>query len=208
MQKLAGRNISSGLEDGSMSNKTYFKGWPYNCPYIEDLKWACQVSIKYLQSILPKLQSSGKKGLVIFDIDDTLLFGDPAHAIPVKEMEIGESIFILPPNMHIVNLAKQAKQMGFSIVALTARPKESRESSVLNLNMFQIPYDMIIMNDKDQYPEFKIDIRKKLEQKNQIVVLTIGDQIGDLYMPGNAAAIKLPEPDLKCSYAYFPGKLT
>ena len=91
------------------------------------------------------------------------------------------------------------------IICLTARPQESQLASVSNLNMFNIPHDMLIMNDKDEDPFFKIKIRRQLVKPNQDIVLTIGDQFTDIYLPGtNTAAIKLPDPDSTCSYAFFP----
>ena len=63
---------------------------------------------------------------------------------------------------------------------------------------------MILMNDKNEDPAFKIKIRRSLEKPNQTVVLTIGDQPFDCILPGRSAAIKLPDPDSKCAYVYIP----
>lgn len=193
---------------GSSSDELYFKGWPGASPYTTDLKWACQMAIQYLQKIAPSYKNSRKIGLVVFDIDDTLCFGDPASVIGVREMEMGihqgQDVFILPMNNSVVKVAKVARELGFKIVALTARPAESKLASITNLNMFNVPYDMIIMNDKDEDPFFKIRIRRQLEKPGQDVVMTVGDQPMDVYLPGGAAVIKLPDPELKCSYAYFP----
>jgi hypothetical protein len=39
---------------GDEAHEHYWKGWPIKCPYLDDLKWACTLSIKYLQKIAPK----------------------------------------------------------------------------------------------------------------------------------------------------------
>jgi hypothetical protein len=51
-------------------------------------------------------------------------------------------------------------------VCLTARPETSRLASITNLNMFDIPFDAIIMNDRDEDYFFKIKTRRQLEKKN------------------------------------------
>lgn len=192
------------------TDEEYWKNWPGNCMYNEDLKWGCSYAIQYLQKIAPQYKASGRKGLVIFDIDDTIVFGDPAEVIGVKEMELGrhkgQEVFILPVNQSVVKVANVARSLGFIIICLTARPKESQLASATNLNMFNVPYDKLIMNEKDQDPFFKIHVRKKLSEiEGQDVILTIGDQVFDVFLPGpTSAAIKLPSPESKCSYAYIP----
>lgn len=193
---------------GTHSDEQYWKGWPSKCPYNDDIKWACKIAIEYLNKIAPKYRNSNKVGIVVFDIDDTLCFGDPANVIGVREMELGvhngQEVFILPMNNPVVKVAEVAHKHGFKIVALTARPKESKMASITNLNMFRVPFDHIIMNDGDEDPFFKIRVRRNLQKQNQDVVLTVGDQPFDVYLPGKAAAIKLPDPEDKMSRAYIP----
>jgi predicted secreted acid phosphatase len=208
--KLAGRI----KVDGNNSDEAYYKGWPGKCPYNDDLNWAAKLAIQYLEKISPRYKGTGKIGLVIFDLDDTIFMGDPAQVIGIVEMSLGmhkgpngeeQEIFILPVNRQIVKVANVARQLGFKIVCLTARPQESQLASVTNLNMFSVPNDMLLMNNKDEDPFFKIRVRRQLSSTpNQDIVLTIGDQFTDLYFPGSAAAIKLPDPESKVSYAYFP----
>jgi hypothetical protein len=198
--------------EGTASDEQYFKGWPMKCPYNEDLDWGASIGIKYLKMLAPTFKQGGrnfgKTGIVVLDIDDTLVFGDPAGVIGVKEMELGthngQDVFILQPNNQIVQLANVSRQLGFKIIALTARPMESKMASITNLKLFKIPHDMLVMNDKDDDPHFKIKIRRSLEKPNQTVVLTVGDQITDCLLCGTSAAIKLPDPERKCCYAYIP----
>ncbi len=187
-------------------NAAYWKGWPSGGPYYDDCMWAYKVGAQYLQKYRDK--RTAKEKCVVFDIDDTLVFGDPDEVIGVREMELGEhngqQIFVLPRNEPICKLAEYAKKAGYVIVVLTARPKSSRAASVTNMNMLRIPYDALIMNDADSDPCFKVNTRRKIAGKYH-VAMTIGDQVTDVLCPGGeCAAIKLPDPHSLTSYAWFP----
>lgn len=174
--------------------------------YVQDLKWASKITIAYLK----KVKQSGKnyeRPCVLFDVDETLVFGDPEEKLGVREMELGEHngqpVFVLPPNPHIVKIIKEAKKLGFAVIILTARPATSKIATQLNMSMFGIPYDQIIMNEKDEDPEFKIRVRRMIATKNTLL-LTVGDQPCDCLLPGKTAALKLPDPESKCAY-FLPG---
>ena len=200
---------------------SYWYGWLKNKGnYFNDLMWAYKAGV----SIIDKYEKvkTPKPKCVVFDIDDTLVFGDPEEALGLKEFkfmnqelalgvkempipeERGEDIFFLPKNEPIVKLLEYAKKKGFVIVILTARPKSATTSSIENLNHYRIPYNSILMNEGDRDPCFKLNTRRKLAERYHIC-LTVGDQITDVLCPGaNTAFIKLPEPDSKCCYAYMP----
>jgi len=188
-----------------MSSENYFKGWPTSGDYVHDLNWASKVSIDYLR----KLKQTKKlvRPCVLFDVDETLVFGDPEEKLGVREMELGDHsgqpVFILPPNPQIVKIAKEARNLGFKVIILTARPSTSKLATVTNLDMFGIPYDKVFMNDKDEDPEFKIRLRRRISEQNSLL-LTIGDQPCDVILPGRSGILKLPDPDSKCSY-FLPG---
>jgi len=175
----------------------YFKGWPNpSNQYMQDLVWAMKIGIQFLNSIKDK--PSAKQKCVVFDFDDCLVFGDPASVVGVREMELGEhdgnEIFTLPRNEPIVKLAEYAKSIKYMIIILTARPKTSREATRWNCRDFRIPYDAIIMNDADDDACFKVNVRRRIAAKYD-VVLTVGDQITDCLCPGaKTAFIKLPDP--------------
>ncbi len=205
--RMMGRVSKSG--SGPISDEVYYNNWPSKCLYNDDVDWGCSFGIKYLQKMAPVIKQKNITGIVVFDIDDTLVQGDPASVVGIKEMEMGiqngQDVFILPVNHQVVKLAQISRQLGYKIVILTARPMESKMASIRNLEMFNIPYDMLIMNDKNEDPCFKIRIRRSLENKpNQQVILTIGDQPCDCFLPGRGAFIKLPDPESKCCYAYIP----
>ncbi len=183
-----------------MSN--YWIKWPRpDCEYCKDLSWASNIAIKYLNNI--KNVQTTKQKAVIFDIDDTIVFGDPEQIIGVKEMDLGshngQEIFILPVNNQIVKIVEYAKSLGMKIILLTARPPESELASMTNMSMFRVPYDMLIVNKKEADPCFKLNTRRVIANKFHIV-LTVGDQITDVLCPGTAAILKLPDPDSKVSY--------
>jgi len=200
--RLAGR-----IKKTNTDNNTYFEGWPGKCNYNADLNWASNIAIQYLEKIAPMYRT--KKGLVVFDLDETLFMGDPDESLEMSEMSFkykDEEIFILPLNRQVCRIATKAKELKFQVVCITARPPESEMASIVNLNMYNIPCDTLIMNKENTDPCFKINERRKLQiPGKQEIVLTIGDQGTDIYLPGpNSAVIKLPEPDLKCAYAYIP----
>lgn len=189
-----------------MSEK-YWDGWFKNVgEYSVDLIWALNVG----KSILDKYEKkqTQKPKCVIFDIDDTLVFGDPEGTMGVKEMEIGfvdgQDVFFLPRNEPICKLAEYAKANGFMIIIITARPKKSRLASLENMKHLRIPFDAIIMNDGNLDPCFKVGVRRKIALKYE-VCMTVGDQITDVLNPSmNTSFIKLPDPTSKASYAYVP----
>jgi hypothetical protein len=154
-----------------------------------------KVGMKHLTDC--KTKQTAKQKCVIFDFDDCLVFGDPASVVGVREMELGEhggsDIFILPRNEPVVKLAEFAKANGYVVIILTARPKTSREATRWNCRDYKIPYDVIVMNDADDDPCFKVNVRRKISVKYDIV-LTVGDQITDCLCPGKSAFIKLPDP--------------
>jgi len=185
------------MSDSEKKVHSYYKTWPKpSNPYVQDLIWAMKVGIQYLDSI--KNKPSAKPKCVVFDFDDCLIFGDPALVVGVREMELGEhdgsEIFIFPRNEPICKLAEYAKANKFMVIILTARPKTSREATRWNCRDFRIPYDAIIMNDGDDDPCFKVNVRRRIAQKYDIS-LTVGDQITDCLCPGGKTAfIKLPDP--------------
>ncbi len=190
-----------------MSEEAYFKGWNMDSgEYYKDLLWAYSVGKSVLDRY--KVKQTSKSKCAVFDIDDCIVFGDPCKVCGVKDMELGEvngqEIFILPGNEPIVKLVEYAKVNNFTIILLTARPKESTLASIKNMKMLRIKYDALIMNQGDEDPCFKVGVRRRIANKYE-VCLTVGDQITDVLCPGaNTAFIKLPDPDSKASYAYIP----
>ena len=125
---------------------------------------------------------------IIMDVDDTLVNTN----IPYKLLNIkGNIIFVFPGIQQIIDIAKLAKKLGYNIIILTARPKQSFLSTKFNLDLLEIPADVIIMNNYNHPPSFKYDVRKSLTLKYSIL-FTIGDQPTDVDGPDEIISIKLP----------------
>jgi len=185
----------------------YWKNWPkQNSEYVKDLMWAYKVGRHAVDKY--KVKTTAKPKCVVFDIDDTLVMGDPEESLGFREIDYGvDNIFVLPWIEPMIRLADYAKANGFKIILLTARPKESRAASIENMNMLRVPYDALIMNDGDQDPFFKVNTRRKISTKYEIC-LTVGDQVTDCMLGGvSTSFIKLPDPTSKASYAYLPPNL-
>ena len=186
-------------------SSNYWTNWPTKGGYVTDLNWASKVAIDYLRKL--KQTKNITRPCVIFDVDETLVFGDPEEKIGVREMELGDHggqpIFVLPPNPQVVKIVKEARTLGMKIIVLTARPSTSKLATITNLDMFHIPYDKVIMNDNDEDPEFKIRMRRRIGEQYSIVLIC-GDQPADVLLPGRSAVLKLPDPESKASY-FLPG---
>ncbi len=197
--------------------ESYYNGWPM-CEYSKEISQVANEVIKYLKKHEYKRRNGGDNGkpnAVVFDIDDTLLFRDPADVCDISFTmkafvnKISTTIDLNPPNTPIIRIANECKLNGQKIIILTSRLPNSKEETILNLKINNIPYDDIYFNpcrtspDGD-YGQFKATLRKMLGQKYNIIC-TIGDQLTDIYLSDpKTAMVKLPEITSRCSYYYFP----
>lgn len=104
---------------------------------------------------------------VMFDIDDTLIFYDEK------------------PNYPIIQLAQYARERGYKIVIITARPDYPRNRiyTQMELSMYEIPYDLIIYSSHENKPL----IKQKLSSE---FILSVGDLWTDV--TDSKHYIKLP----------------
>ena len=66
----------------------YWDKWLYNDgEYSKDLKWARYIALKFLKKHSEKYNP--EKCCVVFDLDDTIVFGDPEQAFGIREAEFG-----------------------------------------------------------------------------------------------------------------------
>lgn len=129
---------------------------------------------------------------IIMDVDDTLVSTINSK---VKFIKINKSVVFLYPGIKpIVQVAQIAKKLGYKIIILTARPRESFLSTKFNLDILQVPYDEIHMNNNNHDISFKYKVRQQL-LKRYYVLFTIGDQVGDVNGPPGLLGIKLPSQD-------------
>ena len=148
---------------------------------------------KYLVDLLIKTHNYSYKlsPAIIMDVDDTLIY-TTKNPDNVKIVKINNNIVFLYPGIkQLVQVAQIAKKLGFKIIILTARPKESFLSTKFNLDLLKVPYDEIYMNNHNQDISFKYKIRQQLMEKYN-VLFTIGDQVGDVNGPPGLLGIKLP----------------
>lgn len=148
----------------------------------------------YLVNLLVKKsnkQTSLPKA-IIMDVDDTLVSTIDSN---VKFIKINKnSVFLYPGIQPIIQVAQIAKNLGYKIIILTARPKESFLSTKFNLDILEVPYDEIYMNNFNQDISFKYKVRQHL-MKSYSILFTIGDQVGDVNGPPGLLGIKLPSQD-------------
>ena len=135
----------------------------------------------HIPSVLPRA--------VIVDVDDTIVSTINSK---VKFVKINNDIVFLYPGIKpIIHTVQIAKKLGYTVIILTARPKESFSSTKFNLDILEVPYDKIIMNNHNEDNSFKYKIRKQL-LKYYNILFTVGDQIGDVNGPPGLLGIKLP----------------
>ena len=91
---------------------------------------------------------------VMFDIDETLITND---GYPIQPM---------------IQLAKDASTMGYTIVILTARPSKYRKPTEEELAYFNIPYDQLGF----VHAKYKGWVKQNMDN---YFVLSIGDQWTD-----------------------------
>lgn len=151
---------------------------------------------KYLIDLLIKNKNkfANFPNAIIMDVDDTLVVATGVSS-NVRFIKINDNILFLYPGISpIIQVSQVAKKLGYKVIILTARPKESFLSTKFNLDLLGVPYDEIYMNNHNKDISFKYNIREYLVKKYN-VLFTIGDQIGDVNGPPGLLGIKLPSLD-------------
>lgn len=186
-----------------MSNLiNYYQGWPNSGLYYNSMNNIYNILYNYLINF-PR----NKKYTVIFDIDDTLVYTDHPKIFPYKKFPNNwiPGYMLFPPIPQMVKIIQLCNKLGFKIIIITARPYESESSSKKNLEILDIKYDEMYHNYN--YPDlnFKIDLKKKLSNKNNII-LSVGDQWPDIQGLSKCLCIKLPSHQDQNSYFTFDNK--
>mgnify|MGYP003705996245 CR=1 FL=1 len=175
----------------------FYIGWPYYGQYVEKLNQIENDLYNYLINF-PILD---KKYSVIFDIDDTLLFTDQSKVLHNKKINNN----LLPKINQICKIVQLCKTLNFKIIILTARPLSSYIWSVNNLNYHKIPFDEIYHNNNWPDINFKIQFKKELSLKENII-LSVGDQFPDIQGLQDCLCIKLPSIQDKNAYFTFDNR--
>ena len=144
---------------------------------------------------------------VCFDVDETLLFWQSENS---TISDVGERFTKHPTVAPLYNAAKEA---GYSIFIITARPKTKngltymvKQLRELNYDLSAIPESGMYMMPKNYYKnyltgEFKSDARDHIKQKfNVTISIMVGDQWTDVFRNGdkNKLISKLHLSDKKC----------
>lgn len=189
----------------------YWKNWP-KCQYNKELKAVADATIDFLRKHAAKRKNENRKqDVVIFDIDDTILFRDPSGDCELDSTYVygKESVDWYPPNTSVCRIATEARRLGQKVIILTSRLEDSKEITENNLGILGIVFDTVVYNPcvsdpEGDYGQFKATFRRNMEAKYNIVA-TVGDQLTDVYCTSyKTAIIKLPEKASRCCYVYFP----
>jgi len=181
-----------------MSN--FYKGWPHKGPYVNKLNKINENLTSYLNN-MPRY----KPFTVIFDIDDTLVYTDPLKQTKYNSMNVIKGYMIFPEIKQISSIARLCRKLGYKIIIITARPYESEQSSIKNLEHYNIPYDKIYHNIEYPSLTFKLDLIKNIAKKHN-VLLAIGDSWPDIKSLKKCLCIKLPNRNDTNSYFTYDNK--
>jgi predicted secreted acid phosphatase len=143
---------------------------------------------------------------LIFDIDDTILDVNQTptpNKVTYVSTGNNKNLFLYPGIKCVIDLINFAYNNGYTIILLTARPPISRESTIMNLKLLNVPYNLLMFNEDKGPITFKYNIRKKLMEKYDIL-FTVGDQMADVNGPPGMLGVKFPAVnDGKYGINYF-----
>jgi len=138
---------------------------------------AYDLGVEYLKII----KGTSSNQMVMFDIDDTLLYVNANGTLsPIKS---------------IIKLLKYSQKNGFKVFILTARDSRYIEETKRDLAINDITYDYLYMrvSPQDDYSTFKSDIKKMYyEHYGLKTVFSIGDNDIDVNGGYSGYCIKLP----------------
>jgi len=136
---------------------------------------------------------------VVSDLDETLLdnsamfiknpnYTQPEFRAWVKQSAAG----VLPATADFLSWARKN---GFAIFFVTGRRENERLATIENLVHDGIGYDGLFMRKVDDHrpaEDFKSEYRKQIEDMGFKVIVSIGDQVSDLYGGNAEDCEKLP----------------
>lgn len=153
---------------------------------------ARRLALQYIKSV-------PRGAVIIFDFDDTLFH--PHEVLDYEHTGARQTwggdrraLPIYKPIHEMVDVLQVASAMGHYIVLITARHDNAYTRAVVNANFRRrgMKYNLFYAAQATADANFKAALRKQLAARYR-VVLTIGDQWGDVKSPGQAHWIKLPD---------------
>jgi predicted secreted acid phosphatase len=137
---------------------------------------AYDLGINYLKLVKNKV----KNPMVMFDIDDTLLF-----------INRDESLSPITP---MINLLNYCLKNGIAVLILTARDSRYLAETKNDLAKNGINYNYIYLrkSPQDNHQYFKSDVKKMYTQSGFTVIMSVGDNEVDIIGDYSGYSIKLP----------------
>jgi hypothetical protein len=140
---------------------------------------------------------------VIIDIDNTLSIANERFNLATKEngkidwdiVHTSENLIKDKPNLPMVELAKNYKQIGFEIIILTGRPESTRNVTKEWLQKYNIPYNKLYMRSwEDNFlkaPVFKKKIYETEIKEDVFCAFDDDQRIIDVWVELGIPAFKV-----------------
>jgi len=173
-------------------NKKKKQNLEESMPNIKAYKIASELGCNYIDNYINTLKNKPKKGAVMFDIDDTLLYVKGDTLIPIKP---------------IIDLLNYCITQDLLIIIITAREQKYRQYTIDDLNNNGINYSFLYLrkSPEDDNEMFKSKIKEELFYNYGIkILLSVGDNIIDVIGPKSGYCLKLPNKTDKKLYEKSP----
>ena len=131
---------------------------------------------------------------VIIDIDNTLSIATDRFKMAEKEngktdwefVHAPENLIKDKPNLPMIELAKNYKQIGFEVIILTGRPESTRNITNEWLQKYNIPYNKLYMRSwEDNFlkaPDFKRKIYETEIKENVFCAYDDDQRVIDVWV--------------------------
>lgn len=131
---------------------------------------------------------------VIIDIDNTLSIATDRFKMAEKEngktdwefVHAPENLIKDKPNLPMIELAKNYKQIGFEVIILTGRPESTRNITKEWLQKYNIPYNKLYMRSwEDNFlkaPDFKRKIYETEIKENVFCAYDDDQRVIDVWV--------------------------
>lgn len=140
---------------------------------------------------------------VIIDIDNTLSIATDRFKMAEKEngktdwefVHAPENLIKDKPNLPMIELAKNYKQIGFEVIILTGRPESTRNITKEWLQKYNIPYNKLYMrsweNNFLKAPDFKRKIYETEIKENVFCAYDDDQRIIDVWVELGITSFKV-----------------
>ena len=140
---------------------------------------------------------------VIIDIDNTLSIANDRFKLAEKEngktdwniVHAPENMIKDKPNLPMIELAKNYKQIGFEVIILTGRPESTRNITKEWLQKYNIPYNKLYMrsweNNFLKAPDFKRKIYETEIKENVFCAYDDDQRVIDIWVELGITSFKV-----------------